>query len=91
MSQENAIIAAGDLLFTVAQEAGERCGLPPGVAAARIIECAFGIAIAKMIGPNAPADRIAEAIRISREKVAEQALIMHVCLYSPAAIGDGRG
>jgi len=89
-AQHNAIVAGAELIFAQAQEAGERCNLPHGVAATRIIECAFGIAIARMIGPNAPVDRIQEAIRISREKIAEQTLVMHAYLYSPAAIGDGR-
>lgn len=67
--QEGAIEAGAEYILAQAQEAGERCGLPKNVAALRILDSAYAIAVADAIGPNAPQDRINHAIKVLWEKV----------------------
>lgn len=76
-TQENAIVASAERIHAHAYEAGLACGLPKEVAAVRIIEAAFGICVADMIGPNAPVSRFEDAFRILGEKVRDQTLVFH--------------
>lgn len=67
--QENAIEKAAELVLALAQETGEACGLPKGVAALRVLDSAWAMAVADAIGPNAPQDRVDHALRVLWEKI----------------------
>lgn len=77
ITQTQAVQAVAEMTVQFATDGGSRCGLVKGTEAAMVLEQAFAIAIADMIGPGADTRRIRLAIAMQHKNLTNSVIAQY--------------